>query len=333
MKGEELRKIRERSGLSQTELAALLGVSASLVSRMETGKRGIKPEEERKILELPGAEGYAADHTEEKKPPGKYTVYTDGGCAYNPGGPGGIGAVILDGGGKVIKEISKGYGPTTNNRMEICAAIEALKVVPEGANVVLYSDSQYLVNTMRGAFRMRKNNDLWGVLLSLDAKRTVEYRWVRGHNGNKYNERCDRLAAEAMQSGSRDYDRSWRAKWQEPSGGAMAVSIGRLPEIRLPESSTAINPSCREGIRKFENSRKNFKDYMRLKTGGMDGWSRTGNNLLLETAGEEACRELEKYLDRKGILSCLRWHGRGLSLKDSVRKVLVDQEVSLNCNK
>lgn len=112
----------------------------------------------------------------------------------------------------------------------------------------------------------------------------------------------------------------------------MAVSISGLPETGpLRNHGFAINPSCREAIRRFEGSAKAFKDYMQLKTGGMDGWSRAGNDWLMETAGEEACRELGRYLDRKGILSCLRWHGRGLSLEDSVRKVLVDQEVSANC--
>lgn len=351
MKGEELRKIRERSGLSQTELAAYLGVSASLVSRMETGKRRIKPGEERKIRELIGNQAPARDPCGQKpdggtrqprKGPeaearaggnaGRYTVYTDGGCAYNPGGPGGIGVVILDDGGKVVKEISKGYGPTTNNRMEISAAIEALRAIPEGSRVLLYSDSQYLVNTMRGLFRIKKNVDLWNTLRPLNAARKVEYRWVRGHDGNRYNERCDELATKAMQSGSSVRPSGGRN--HGTGGGAMAVQIGSLPEACLLKGyAFAINPSCREGIRKFEAGPKAFRDYMRLKTGGMDGWSRAGNDWLMETAGEEACKELEKYLDRKGVLSCLRWHGRGLSLKDSVRKVLVDQEVSSNCNK
>lgn len=199
MKGPELREIRLRSGLSQTQLAAALGMSASLVSRMETGKRKIRPGEEKRIRELtglqspvrkprrqkPDSETGQPHKGQQRNPgteartggdPGRYTIYTDGGCAFNPGGPGGIGVVILDGSGKVVKEISKGYGPTTNNRMEISAAIEALKAVPEGSPVLLYSDSQYLVNTMRGIFRMKKNNDLWDILCSLDGKRTVEYR-------------------------------------------------------------------------------------------------------------------------------------------------------------
>lgn len=144
MLGKEFKKYRKGHGYSQKEVAAKLGISASLLSRIETGKREITAEEERKFLTL--FPDLAKD-----KPPVRYTIYTDGGCGFNPGGPGGIGAVILNEGGKVVQEISKGYYASTNNRMELLAAIEALKTIPEGTKIKLISDSQYLVRTMERA--------------------------------------------------------------------------------------------------------------------------------------------------------------------------------------
>jgi ribonuclease HI len=137
-----------------------------------------------------------------------YTIYTDGGCIGNPG-PGGYGAVIQA--GKQRKELSGGYQRTTNNRMELMAAIAALGDTHEGSTILLYSDSRYLVDGMtRGwAERWRANNwrkadkqkalnvDLWRVLLALCERRKVTFKWVAGHAGNKENERCDRLSMNA----------------------------------------------------------------------------------------------------------------------------------------
>jgi ribonuclease HI len=133
------------------------------------------------------------------------TIYTDGACIGNPG-PGGYGAVLLA--GEHRKELSGGYSETTNNRMEILAAIIGLEELNRPSKVVLYSDSQYLVNAIEkgwarkwqanGWMRNRKepalNPDLWQRLLPLTEKHNVEFRWVRGHSGVKENERCDQLA-------------------------------------------------------------------------------------------------------------------------------------------
>ena len=178
MLGKELKKYRKGHGYSQKEIAAKLDISASLLSRIETGKREITSEEERKFLTL------FPDLVKEKSPR-KYTVYTDGGCGFNPGGPGGIGVVILDGTGAVIKEISKGYWTSTNNRMELLAAIEALKTIPDGAKIKLMSDSQYLVRTMEEGWSRKKNHDLWDQLDKARRKKKVTFKWVRGHNGNR----------------------------------------------------------------------------------------------------------------------------------------------------
>jgi len=137
-------------------------------------------------------------------------IYTDGGCLGNPG-PGGYGVVMLQ--GKNRREFSRGFRLTTNNRMEILACIVGLRALKEPSAVTLYSDSQYVINSMSKGWarRWKKNNwkrgdedvrnpDLWQQMLDLCDKHKVKFNWVRGHAGNKENERCDQLAREAALS-------------------------------------------------------------------------------------------------------------------------------------
>lgn len=121
--------------------------------------------------------------------------------------PGGWAAVVaVPGGGEV--ELSGGAKGTTNNRMELIAAIKGLSKVPRGAKVKLVSDSQYVINGLQKGWakswrrngwyksdgKKALNPDLWKTLLELTEQRQLFYEWVRGHNGHRYNERCDRLA-------------------------------------------------------------------------------------------------------------------------------------------
>ena len=132
-------------------------------------------------------------------------IYTDGACRGNPG-KGGWGAILVY--GKHEKEMSGGEKETTNNRMELTAAIKALEALTEPCEITLYSDSNYMIDsiTKGWAESWRKkgwkkadkspalNPDLWETLLDLLSVHTVEFIWVRGRNGHAYNERCDTLA-------------------------------------------------------------------------------------------------------------------------------------------
>ncbi len=129
----------------------------------------------------------------------KLIIYTDGACKGNPG-IGGWGAIMMF--GEKSKEIN-GYAPnTTNNRMELTAVIEALKNIKRHCEVIIYTDSQYVQRGMtewlegwiKKNWKNVKNPDLWQELAKLAAQYTIEWRWVRGHNGDKYNERADELA-------------------------------------------------------------------------------------------------------------------------------------------
>jgi ribonuclease HI len=138
----------------------------------------------------------------------KVTIYTDGACTGNPG-RGGYGAVLIYNGNR--KEISGGYQLTTNNRMEMMAAIAALKSLKEKCAVTLHSDSKYLVDAInlgwakkwqakgwkRNSKELAKNPDLWQEMLDLCQQHEIDFVWVKGHAGILENERCDVLAVAA----------------------------------------------------------------------------------------------------------------------------------------
>ena len=128
------------------------------------------------------------------------TIYTDGSCLTNPG-PGGWGAIVFRDGDEPTR-LSGGERATTNNRMEMTAAIKGLEATPAGTSLDLHSDSQYLVNTMTRHWKRRKNQDLWELLDLLAADRQVTWHWVRGHDGNHWNEEADRLALSAAKASS-----------------------------------------------------------------------------------------------------------------------------------
>lgn len=138
-------------------------------------------------------------------------IYTDGACSGNPGA-GGWGAILRY--GSVEKELSGGESDTTNNRMELTAVIEALKALKKPCNIVLYTDSRYVmdgVNEWLPNWKLNgwrtsnkktpvKNVDLWQILESLIEKHKIKWVWVKGHNGHPENERVDKLARDEAKS-------------------------------------------------------------------------------------------------------------------------------------
>ena len=132
-------------------------------------------------------------------------IFSDGACSGNPG-PGGYGVVLRF--GSAEKELSGGESSTTNNRMELTGVIEALSALKEPCNVLLTTDSKYVVDSItkgwvygwkkKGWIKSDKkpalNVDLWEKLLPLLEKHDVTFNWVKGHAGHPENERCDRLA-------------------------------------------------------------------------------------------------------------------------------------------
>lgn len=162
------------------------------------------------------------------------TIYTDGACSPNPG-PGGWGAVIIGSSGQPV-EISGYGGTTTNNQMELTAAVEALKSLDKPHQVVLYTDSQYLKNGItnwiekwrqknwRTADRKPvKNAELWRRLLEEDERHEIHWHWVKGHASNHWNERADELAVAARKEGTKA---SSPAKVATPTDDAIHLYTG-----------------------------------------------------------------------------------------------------------
>jgi len=150
------------------------------------------------------------------------TIYTDGACIGNPG-PGGYGTVLMYKGRR--RELSGGYRLTTNNRMEMLAAIVALEALKESCRVTIHTDSEYLANAVEKGWARRwkangwrrnkkekaLNPDLWERLITLCDSHEVEFKWIRGHAGDIENERCDSLAIQAAQQSTLIVDEGYEA--------------------------------------------------------------------------------------------------------------------------
>ena len=131
-------------------------------------------------------------------------MYTDGASRGNPG-PGGYGTILIS--GQYKKELSAGFKLTTNNRMELLAVIKGLEALKTNdCNVTVYSDSRYVVDAVekrwvfeweKKGFKSKKNPDLWKRFLKSYRKHNVTFKWVKGHDNNPFNERCDEMAVEA----------------------------------------------------------------------------------------------------------------------------------------
>ena len=141
----------------------------------------------------------------------KYVIYTDGACSGNPGS-GGWGAVILDE-EKNETNISGEEKSTTNNRMELMAPIMALRKIKKSSEVIIYTDSTYLKNGittwiknweingwMSKNKKPIKNKDLWVTLNKLSEEQSIDWKWIKAHTGNKYNEIADKLATGAIKN-------------------------------------------------------------------------------------------------------------------------------------
>jgi ribonuclease HI len=120
-------------------------------------------------------------------------IYTDGSCLKNPNGPGGWAVVMID-----IDNyewyLSEGEDKTTNNRMELKAVIEGLKLINDDEECIIYSDSKLTINCAEGKWNRKANLDLWKEYDIVSKKKKINYQWVKAHNGDYYNEIVDKMA-------------------------------------------------------------------------------------------------------------------------------------------
>jgi cyclic pyranopterin phosphate synthase len=178
-------------------------------------------------------------------------IYTDGACIGNPG-PGGWAAIIVD--GRKRKEIAGREKATTNNRMELMAAIRGLAETPPGSEVTVESDSQYLVNTMTRSWKRNANRDLWGQLDRLAAERSVKWAWMRGHAGHPENERANTLAN--REAGMREgnptpthFDSQGKVRMVDITGKAATERVATA------KGAVTMKPSTLEAIKRGETKK------------------------------------------------------------------------------
>ena len=148
-------------------------------------------------------------------------IYTDGACIGNPGS-GGWAAVIEEEG--VKRALAGREDDTTNNRMEILAAIKGIEATPKRSEATVFSDSQYLVNTMNKGWKRNANQDLWAWLDAVVKSRRVKWEWVRGHAGHPENEEADRLANQEARLGVQE------AETENEPGAAVSRRLTHLDE-------------------------------------------------------------------------------------------------------
>ena len=184
----------------------------------------------------------------------KFDVYTDGACIGNPG-PGGWAAVVIQGGTQ--DQLVGGEPKTTNNRMEIMAAIRGIEAAPPGSSVTVCSDSEYVIKTMTRGWKRKVNNDLWDQLDDAVSRRKVNWEWVRGHSGHPLNEMADQLARDEARaqggSGGRKKNRPVFAKRNaadpglshlDNTGKARMVDVGAKPDTeRVAEARGSVSMS------------------------------------------------------------------------------------------
>lgn len=178
-------------------------------------------------------------------------IYVDGSCDGNPG-PGGWAAIILDGSKR--REIKGREQNTTNNRMEILAALKGLEQTPSGSRVTIHSDSQYLVRTMAENWKRSANLDLWHELDRLVAERNVAWKWIKGHAKHFENERANRLANEMAIPA----EKAPTPTHFNSEGKVRMVDVSAKPSterIAIARGSVAMKPATMEMIKKGETAK------------------------------------------------------------------------------
>ena len=206
-------------------------------------------------------------------------IYTDGSCMDNPG-PGGWGAIILA--GDQPQKLSGHEAQTTNNRMELMAAIKGLSAVHADSTVDLYTDSTYLVKTMTQNWKRRVNNDLWDQLDALTRDRVVRWHWVQGHAGDRWNEEADVLAGTAMKTAVSVGEDTSNFTHLDVRGRASMVDVGGKDVTKREAVARGFVSMKPETLARIKNGQVDKGDVLAVaRLAGIMGAKQTSNLIPL----------------------------------------------------
>ena len=281
---------------------------------------------------------------ENRLSPKNYSIYIEGRCT-SKSRTGSFAAIVICDATQEKAELVKTYKPTNQDRIEIIGAVAALEKVPAGSIVHFYTTSQNLAAAINDCYNPNKNQDLLQMLKKAATEKTIDFKWLKPNIDSTF---CDQLLAmnhlpsgEVLEDIGFDKFHNTNQETRDRNAlirkKAMDVKIEIPDEINRPKNvysdpetmaiENGLNISCAEKIITFlEKNSRSFTAYKRLNVDGRDKWSRTPPWLLKITFGEKTISLVLDYLtDKEDILKALRWHGRGLPLSDSIRKVLVDK--------
>jgi len=261
-----------------------------------------------------------------ERPLPRVVIYTDGGCDPNPG-PGGWGAVLIF--GHQTREISGAHPATTNNRMELTAAIQALRVLQRPCDIVLYTDSEYLRRGItewlpgwrRRRWRTRdgrpvKNQDLWQELAAALEEHRIDWRWVKGHGGDPLNQRADRLAAEARR-------RLLAGPTSDAGpGGQLAADRVSLPQVEIYARGCALGSPGPGGyaailVRGADEQDEDVSGAWPLATSNvMELWAAVSGLQALEELSQVTLHTASKYVLDGATRWLSGWERQGWRKRD-----------------
>jgi len=281
-----------------------------------------------------------------------FAVYIASHCTFSPGGLGGFGCIITDKEGMPVTELSGGYESSTINRVLLMGMIKAMGFLPSKAEVEVITDSDYAPNIMNGVYRKKSNLDLWAGFETVSKDKKITCKEAKTGNEKDAIKKCMSLVEVAMYSEELHKDPGY-ANRQRPvkkvfSGdtfgfGPMEVPINIVGDTdKSPEMTSAeeyaekfeVNLECAESLKAFWSGKfKSYKSFASLKTGGSDRFSAMDAESLYAECGDVAKGKVKEFLSGNDVLSALRWHCRGLSITDSIRKVLVNKDIAEKLNR